>query len=302
MTSQASESESFIKEPGFVNLDHMALIKIDGADAESFLQGQLTNDLDLLREHCGQINAYCTPKGRALAIFQLFRDKNWFWMLIPQEIADGLLKRLKMYVMRAKVTFIIQKTDTYIGAVGKSATEYSDHQSTFELNDHFQRTLIVSESQALDIGASPDSAADGSIWKLLDIRAGIPQVYANTNEVFIPQNVNLDIIGGVSFRKGCYPGQEIVARLKYLGKSKQRMGRAHINEQESVVPGDGIFSEERPNQKSGVIVDAVRLADKSFEVSAMVPASKMDMKGLHLNSVSGPELDCLQLPYSIPAE
>ena len=302
VTTTDSESESFFKGPGFIKLDSMTLVKIEDSDAESFLQGQLTNDLNLLEERCGQINAYCTPKGRALAIFQLFRDKDCFWMLIPHDIADSLLKRLRMYVMRSKVTFTIQDTDTYIGVIGKSPPEICDHPSTFALNDHFQRTLIVNESQAIDTGDSNDSIADGNVWKLLDIRAGIPQVYAKTSEVFIPQHVNLDIIGGVNFQKGCYPGQEIVARLKYLGKSKQRMGRARINKQENIAPGDSIFSEQRPNQKSGVIVDAVKLADNRFEVSVMVPASKLDMKGLHLDSASGPELDCLQLPYSIPVE
>jgi folate-binding Fe-S cluster repair protein YgfZ len=152
VTTTDSESESFFKGPGFIKLDYMTLVKIEDSDAESFLQGQLTNDLNLLEEHCGQINAYCTPKGRALAIFQLFRDKDCFWMLIPHDIADSLLKRLRMYVMRSKVTFTIQDTDTYIGAIGKSPPEICDHPSTFALNDHFQRTLIVNESQAIDTG------------------------------------------------------------------------------------------------------------------------------------------------------
>ncbi len=294
----------FFKQPGFIKLDYLTLVKIEGNDAESFLQGQLTNDLHLLKEHFGQLNAYCTPKGRALAIFQLFRDKNCFWMLIPDSISDGILKRLKMYVMRSKVSFTIQDTNRYIGAIGKSENAIFNHQSVFELNGPFQRSLIINENQAIDMGDNDDSdtIAEDDAWRLLDIRSGIPQVYLDTSEVFIPQNVNLDIIDGVNFQKGCYPGQEIVARLKYLGKSKQRMGRARISAQNDISPGDSIFSEERPNQKSGTIVDAVKIADNSFEVSVMVPALKVDMKGLHLGSVSGPELEYLQLPYSIPTE
>ena len=302
ITNPDNESELIPSKSGFIKIDYLSLVKIEGSDAESFLQGQLTNDLSLLKEHCGQVNAYCTPKGRALAIFQLFRDNGCFWMLIPQDITDSLLKRLRMFVMRSKVAFTIQEKSNHIGAIGRLPESISTHQSVFQLNDHFQRTLVIDEHNNIDISSIANSAMSGDVWKLLDIRSGIAQVYENTTETFIPQNVNLEIIDGVSFSKGCYPGQEIVARLKYLGKSKQRMGRAKIKLQDNVTPGDSIFSEERPNQKSGVIVDAVKVTNDCFEVSVMIPASKLNMEGLHLNSESGPVLEYLELPYSIPVE
>lgn len=303
---------------GLVKLDYLTLIAVSGADAEHFLQGQFSNDVVAIEGQNGQLNAYCTPKGRALSIFQLFRKDNQFWMLVPSDITDSLIKRLRMYLMRAKVVFDVLPKDHYLTGIGAPSDQelienaaYAPDSTILYPKGQTDRFIVINENtEQLDQASILQSSElqSDEPWKRIDIESGIPQVYTSTLESFIPQNVNLDMIDGVNFRKGCYPGQEIVARLKYLGKSKQRMtiGEIYLGQHQdklSIAPGTELFTSDRPDQKAGVIVDAVEISENNFKVTAIIPAKLIgitsDAATLFVGNISGPTLNQSTMPYSI---
>jgi folate-binding protein YgfZ len=137
-------------------------------------------------------------------------------------------------------------------------------------------------------------------WAWLDIMAGIPAVHPETSEAFVPQMANLEIVGGVDFKKGCYPGQEIVARMQYLGRLKQRMYRAHVETDAAPRPGDAIFAPDFPGQSAGTVVAAEAAPDKGFDLLAVIQMSSAEAGVLHLGAETGPRLALRNLPYSFP--
>lgn len=195
---------------------HLQLVKITGEDAKPFLQGQLTNDINLL-ENSWQYSAYCNPKGRAMAVFTIWADADVIYLLIESAIAQAVLKRLKMYVLRSKV--IIEEINSNISAkfeltVANPLYHQSNAQNTYRLG-FGNRELLITPEEA-------QTPFDLTRWLQADISEGLPRVTEETYEAFIPQMINLDILNGINFKKGCYTGQEIIARMKYLGKLKQR--------------------------------------------------------------------------------
>lgn len=214
-------------------LTHLSLIQVTGEDAKTFLQGQLTNDVNAL-DNSWHYSAYCTPKGRALAVFIVYAIDDQLFLLIETELVKPILKRLRMYVMRSKVAF--EALDHRI--LGVQDVDNS-HKLPFKLDPtlsqfssqkmdngfvllHFgDRCLIVDTLNALDDEAEQHSAVSVE-WIKKDIRDGLPRVTSQSSEVFIPQMLNMDLSNGINFKKGCYTGQEIIARMHYLGKLKQR--------------------------------------------------------------------------------
>jgi folate-binding protein YgfZ len=165
------------------------------------------------------------------------------------------------------------------------------------------RYLIVAAASAgikietrLAAAATPSAE---TLWDSLDIAAGIPNVYTATQEQFVPQAVNFDLIGALSFNKGCYPGQEIVARAHYLGRVKQRMVRARLHASEMPVPGDKLFSQRYGDQASGMIVRALHMATDDHEVLAVVQSADIDRGGVHWRAPDGPLLQIESLPYPV---
>ena len=286
-----------------IDLDHLQLVRVTGEDAENFTQAQFSNDVSELDNERAQLQGYCNPKGRALAILRLLRHhEHGFWMLVPVSIAEPLLKRLQMFVLRAKVKFEVEQDYTALGLLGPLPAG-AENGDIYQVEGHIERKVgIFPNSQLPGAQANTDVCLHHDFWKLIDILSGIPQVYQATSEAFIPQNINLELVNGVSFRKGCFPGQEIVARLKYLGKSKQRLAIASVESSKIVQPGDEIFSEHRPDQKAGMVVDAVEIDNSTYQASVMIPAVQPSSGAMHIGSVSGPALELQPLPYSIPAE
>jgi hypothetical protein len=137
------------------------------------------------------------------------------------------------------------------------------------------------------------------VWAWLDIMAGIPGVHPETSDAFVPQMANLEIVGGVNFKKGCYPGQEIVARMQYLGKLKQRMYRAHLEGDSQPRPGDSVFAPDFPGQSAGTVVAAQAAPDNGFDLLAVIQISSAEIGELHLGSETGPKLSLQTLPYSV---
>lgn len=283
---------------GVMHLENLKTIRVEGEEAEHFLHNQFSSDVSALAAGQQQPGAYCNPKGRALAIYRLLRDDTGFNLVLPDDLAEIVSKRLTLYRMRSRVEIGIGERTGVFGYIG----ELPQSTNMWRL-DNRRAMRIVADSPVPDEALEHQTPVlPGEFWKLAAILAGEPQVYAATSESFIPQQVNLDLVGGVSFSKGCYPGQEIVARVRYLGKIKQRMTGAVIHGAGAdAVPGDPLFVRERPGQKAGMVVDAVRFRDSTW-LSAMVPVEILDGGEIHLGTADGPQLSLLPPPYSIDTE
>jgi folate-binding protein YgfZ len=287
--------------PALTMISDMSSIWVTGDDAESFLQGQFTNDLTTISTGQQQLSAYCNPKGRALGIFYLLRDRDGFQMIVPADLAELLINRLQLYKMRSKLNIALRDDVTLIGGINCPQEAYSEG-SEYRVIDQNRHLIIAESGTEQQITTAADiPVADQNLWKLGQILSGIPQVYLSTYEDFIPQQINLDLVAGVSFTKGCYPGQEIIARIRYLGKVKQRMICASIKSDLAVEPGTAIYSRERADQKSGTIVDAVTIGNRIVAL-AMIPFSSFHQGDLALGTSDGPKLQRIPLPYSVSDE
>lgn len=288
-------------------LPQYALLHFSGADAQAFLHAQLTCDVQALQPDTSTYGGYCTPKGRLLATFLLWRNADGYTMLLPLELAEPIRKRMSMYILRSKVK-AEDLTTLYgcagitgpdaaqtITALGGVIPEQPHAAATVKgisvMHLPADRYLMVLPRAQLDAL----SAAASKLWDQLDIAAGIPFILPQTQEEFVPQTVNLDLIGGLSYTKGCYPGQEIVARTHYLGKLKQRMYRAQLASY--AAPGDKLYCADLGDQAGGRIVNSARMADDRHEVLAVLQTSNARTVQYHLGSLQGPTLTLLPLPY-----
>lgn len=304
------------------DLAHIGLLGVRGEDAQTFLQGQLTNDVRAVSERHSQLTAHCSPKGRMLANGRLFERDKTFYLCLPRPTLGPVLNRLRMFVMRSKVV-LEDATDTlvHIGLSGPSAeTELQNalgamparvndvvqHQDItviripgphprFELYgdaDAMEKLWMALDVQAAPVGSTP--------WSLLDILSGIPTVYPATADAFVPQMANMQLLDGISFQKGCYAGQEIVARTQFLGKLKRRMYRAHIDTDAAPKPGDELYAPDtEPAQSAGRIVDARPHPDGGFEALAVVQIVSAETGGVRLGGPEGPLLRFGTLPYPL---
>ncbi len=244
-------------------LKSLAGIAVEGADAADFLHGQFTNAVNDMQPDEVRYAAYCTPKGRMLALLQVLRTDTGFELFLPAELVDGLLQRLRLFVLRAKVTFTDLRSErAVIGVSGPRAADLLQAElgelpksGTSARQGELRVIAAVGSAPRYLIAGTPSAlqtswtalAADVTpvaerAWRLLDIRAGLPCVLAGTQESFVPQMANVDLIGGLSFTKGCYPGQEIVARMHYLGNLKRRMYRLRFDADDAPTPGTEIRS------------------------------------------------------------
>ena len=237
----------------FIRLDQYQLIEAHGADAEKYLQGQLTADLIALPSGANTLAAHCDPKGKMNAIFRLLKvDSEQFFLLIKKDLLPSALDALKKYAVFSKISFDLRDWQI-VGLIGKKCGKI---ESRFTLEIDEQRAILLNES-ALSINFN----ADEKIWESADIQAGLPNLSAATQNLFIPQALNLQAIEqAVSFTKGCYIGQETVARAKYRGANKRAMfilkGKTHT------LPaiGDEIEIRLESNwRKTGCIINAVNL-------------------------------------------
>ena len=303
-------------------ISQSGLLRFDGPEVQSFLQGQLTNDVKALTETRSQYSGYCTPKGRLLASFLLWQHNAAVHMLLPLALCEPVRKRLSMYILRAKVKATdVSSEHILFGLAGADSTSiaaaiagaapaaihdvvHGDGVSVLMLP--VQRYLMVATlAEASRVEATLTAAAteiSEALWSALDIEAGIPSVVAATQEQFVPQTVNFDLIGALSFDKGCYPGQEIVARTHYLGRVKQRMVRARVTTSvahEAPEAGDKLYSEPYGNQASGMIVNAVSADANTHDVLAVIQTSSLDKSDVHWKSPDGPALQVQALPYTV---
>jgi folate-binding protein YgfZ len=321
LVTPASPLTTAVPDCAITDLSHLGLIRISGADARSFLQGQLTNDINAVSTGKSQLSSYCSPKGRMLGSFRIFQRDDALFVQIPQERLEPIRKRLAMFVLRSQVELVDVSADlARFGLSGDCAPDLlpfvpDDGQDTLTRDDitvlrlpgdRPRYEIIGPEARlaALWQAAAEKAQQTGpAFWALMDIRAGIPTVYDDTAEAFVPQMANLQLIDGVSFTKGCYTGQEVVARMQYLGKLKRRMYRARIDATEAPQPGTEVFSpSSESGQGAGRIVDSAPSPDGGFEVLAVLQISSAEADDLRLGDAEGPALELLPLPYAFPAE
>ena len=215
-------------------LSHLAVLRFSGVDALSFLQGQISNDTQRLAENKPLLAAYSTAQGRVLALIYLLPHSSGMAAILPREILNATMERMRKFVLRAKVR-IEDAGDSLVVAGRFSATP--DTSESYTESDGIGMASVGHDPSRQWLIAPWDkiAAADAgqarqaeSAWRLADIRAGLPQIYAATSEAFVAQMLNLDLLDGISFTKGCYTGQEIIARTQHLGRIKRRLHRLQL--------------------------------------------------------------------------
>ncbi len=215
-----------------VRLDFLGALRATGADADAFLQGQLSNDLRKLTPELGQLSSYNSPKGRMLAVLHLQRDAHGIRAEVHRSVLEPVLKRLRMFVLRSKLVLDID-AEPVLGLIGDGAVNFLRErglpapEAALACASDKGVTVMrrIGDVPRFSIRGTVDWTINGSEndWRRADIEAGIPTIYPETQDRFVPQWCNLDQLGGISFDKGCYTGQEIVARIHYLGEVKRRM-------------------------------------------------------------------------------
>jgi folate-binding protein YgfZ len=306
------------------DLSPFGVLRVTGEEAQSFLQNLLSNDIREVTPALAQLSSLNDPKGRMLATFLIWRDGGDYLLQLPRPLCEPIRKKLSMYVLRAKVK-IADASDEVValGLSGPAAQEllarlYAElpaapyaaattgDASVIRLGDaRFQISTTPQHApalwQTLSAGARP---AGSACWDWLTIRAGIPTVLPPTQEQFVPQMSNFELIGGVNFKKGCYPGQEIVARMQYLGKLKKRMYLAHVDgptdNNTGPQPGMHLFSADMEGQSSGMVANAAPAPGGGHDVLAVVQIASHDAHPVHLGSLDGPRLQFQPLPYPLP--
>jgi folate-binding protein YgfZ len=305
--------------PSQLNLSHLGLIRFSDAGAQDFLHNQLTCDVNALGPGRSTYGAYCTPKGRVLASFLLWRTEQGFFMQLPSALREPIQKQLSRYILRAKVKAADATPDWVLAAVmGNDAAalvqrvagraplavhEVAQTASAMVIRlpgDRFEIAIARDKAPALlEALAAGAGKVDAEQWRRQIVRAGVPVILPATQEAFVPQMINLDLIGGVSYDKGCYPGQEIVARMHFRGTLKQRMYLANVAAGEQPQPGEKLFSPAFGEQACGTVVNAARSPEGGHDLLAVLQISAADRGDLHWKSLDGPALKLLELPYSV---
>lgn len=277
-------------ENKYVHLNTNSTIKVEGDDRIQFLQGQLTQDINLIALDKALFAGFCNPKGRVLAFILCYMDQSSIHIQIDSSVEESFLKRLKMYVLRSKVSMsLLGEQFTCIGFMGfkplldqgiQSPKSYLDIVRSHDVmimrvgknTERFQLMGDISKVNSfMQLNLPDHTSMSMESWNNLNILDGVPDIYPSTQEAFIPQSLNMDLIDGINFKKGCYTGQEIVARTHYLGKVKRRMYRGFIESQDALTPGDQIL-----NEKKEVIGQLVRSARENDSKTNMLVELRVD--------------------------
>ena len=297
---------------GATPLADWGLIRAEGADAAAFLQGQLTQDVLGLAEGQVRLAGFCSAKGRLQASFVVWRDDpQCYWLACSADLLAPTLKRLSMFVLRAKCKLVDASAEQKLwGLAGPSAaarvaalatwrTARADEGRLVRLpeTNGLARALLVRPAGA---AAPAAPALDPAAWSWLEVRSGVVRVLAATVDQFVPQMVNFELVGGVDFQKGCYPGQEVVARSQYRGTLKRR---AMVFDCDAdLAPGQEVFHSADPGQPAGQVALAARLPGGRCAALVEVKLAALHAGSLHAGAADGPLLERGALPYVIPAD
>jgi tRNA-modifying protein YgfZ len=309
MSSMSPSPEAFPALHGAVRLHDWGVIRAAGAEARKFLHGQLTQDIEHLEEGAARLAGYCSVKGRLLATFVVWsRDQDEVLLACSADVLPAVLKRLSMFVLRAKCKLSDASAEVPLwglaggpaAAAGVWERQRMGDADVIRLPDGAVDGLAV--PRWLWAGAEPSGRAllDASTWNGLEASSGMARIVAATVEQFVPQMVNLELVGGVNFKKGCFPGQEIVARSQYRGTLKRRA--QVLRSAEVLQPGQEVFHAADPEQPAGMVVLSGTLPDVGPVALVELKLSALDGGSLHAGSAAGAALQLGALPYAIPAD
>ncbi|VVD66641.1 tRNA-modifying protein YgfZ [Pandoraea pneumonica] len=326
-----------LQSGSFAALAHdTGLIAVTGADAESFLHGQLTNDVEHLKPAQARLSGYCSAKGRLLATFLMWRDATadaTIYLAGAADVQAAVQKRLSMFVLRAKAK-LTDATATHVllqvggpaaeavltqtfaalpavslaavhGTLGDAPTtlvRLPDAGSARALPRYLWSVPVAQAAQVwAALQASPGLVVvDSALTAWLDVHSGVANIVTATQEQFVPQMVNWEVVGGVSFRKGCYPGQEVVARSQYRGTIKRRLHLAHVAEGGAApVPAQELVEVSDPDQPCGMVVQAATAPNGGYDLLVELKLAAREANDVRLGSADGPALQFSELPYEI---
>jgi folate-binding protein YgfZ len=309
---------------GFVApITDLGLIALDGEESASFLHNQLTNDVEHLGLDEVRLAGYCSPKGRLLASFLMWRSASTIFLQLPRDIQPAIQKRLSMFVLRAKAKLSdasalpghqvvlgiggglaeaalqtwfdslpakpFAKLDHPLGTLVRVADVFGAPRYQWQMSVDTAQTVAPALADKLSVGGN-------DAWHLSEIHAGVPVIAKATQEQFVPQMVNFELLGGVNFKKGCYPGQEIVARSQYLGKLKRRTTLVSIADA-SAAAGMEVFATADPEQPCGMIVNAAPNGNGGVDALVEMKLAAIEAASVRLGSASGTALAFLDMPY-----
>ncbi|XDJ35562.1 MAG: folate-binding protein [Burkholderia sp.] len=320
----AAEFEAALASGVYAPLAQFGIITVAGDDAATFLHSQLTNDIKHLDAVGVKLAGYCTAKGRLLASFLAWRSEFDVRLLVSKDIQPAVQKRLSMFVLRAKAKLSDAVELVAVGIAGEArealsglfeALPDSIHTkldgpagTLIRLSDAYCRAryLWIASREQFEATAVLDAKlarVSPAVWDWLEVRAAEPRITQPVVEQFVPQMLNYDVLGAVNFRKGCYPGQEIIARSQYRGTIKRRAALAHVvGETDAVRAGIELFHSEDPGQPCGMIVNAAAAPTGGVDALAEIKLAAQESGTVHLGTAEGPALTFLPLPYSIPTE
>lgn len=323
--SSADEAEAASSATIVVPLQQLGSIRVDGADAATFLHNLVSNDVSGMAADTVAWNSFNSPKGRMIASFLIWREGEALALATAADVVPAFARKLSMYVLRSKAKVSDHSAATVLlGVAGAQAAavleaagiavpaadmtqcggDASEGGSVRCLRLNADTFMLVLPAQAAAatfdaLVAAGAVKAGTAAWQLRMIRAGLPMIETATQEEFVAQMLNFDLIGGVSFRKGCYPGQEIVARTQYLGKLKKRLYRVALPAGSAPAVGADLYAASFGAQSAGKLVNVAPTADGGFEALAVLQSSVAEAETLHLGSVDGAPLQVLELPYAL---
>jgi len=300
------------------DLGQFGTLRVSGEESESFLQNLLSNDIREVSDARAQLSSLNSAKGRMLATMLVWRAGNDYLLQLPRVLCEPIRKKLSMYVLRAKVK--VSDAGEEIVTLGLSGVDAQEilrarfgdlPRSPLDVVSNESGSLMTVGGTRWQINTTPLNAdilwteisrkarpVGSGCWDWLNIRSGIPVILPQTQEQFVAQMANLDLVNGVNFKKGCYPGQEIVARTQYLGKLKRRMYLAHIDSSEAPNPGDELFSADMEGQASGMLANVAAAPSGGYDALAVLQTSSRETQQVHLKSPQGAALQFLPLPYT----
>ncbi|SFJ28068.1 hypothetical protein SAMN05216206_3838 [Pseudomonas guineae] len=302
----------------YCTLSHEGILAVRGPDANKFLQGQVTCNLNYLSDSHTSLGARCTPKGRMQSSFRIVMVSDGYLLAMASELLEAQLTDLKKYAAFSKSKLADESSDWLrIGLSGGDNVLRSlglELSATVDSVTHGNELLALRLSDGrveLWIPAAQAAAVQAQLasqlpeaplndWLLAQVRAGIGQVTGNTRELFIPQMINLQAVGGVSFKKGCYTGQEIVARMQYLGKLKRHLYRLELQGDQVPEAATGLFSPSHTSSVGEVVLAA--RSETGVELLAVLQSDAVLNGNIHLGSAEGSPLSVLDLPYTLDSD
>ncbi len=316
--ASAQSSVASAQLRGVAPVPHLGVIRVEGADAATFLQGQLTQDFVLLKDNEARLAAFCSAKGRMQASFVGFKRATHhdnseaqtdILLVCNRDILEATRKRLSMFVMRAKAK-LVDASDDYAmhGLAGDTITSIADYAYTPWATGIIGTASVIDlypadgVARALWLAPKGEPAPAGpalaeELWRWGEVQSGIASISAKIVDAFVPQMLNYESVGGVNFKKGCYPGQEVVARSQFRGTLKRRAYLVHCGA--ALAPGDEVFGASDSSQPCGTVAQAAASPQGGFDAVVSMQVAAALAGGLSLGAADGPALALLALPYAL---